>query len=98
MDKISDGRIDVADDNEPAGHISASGEELDRGEVQNHDEAPVGNRLHHRPFPASGRLLWLLYFLHSVPLGLLWWCWYYPVADTSASAQPFNTTFFNQPV
>jgi hypothetical protein len=72
MDKISDGRIDVADDNEPASHIGAAGEEFDGGKVQNHDEAPIGNGLHHRPFPASGGLFFFLNFPHSIPLGLLW--------------------------
>lgn len=71
MNKISDGRIEVADDNEPAGHIGTAGEEFNGGEVQNHDEAPVGNGLYHRPFPTSGRLLFchiLLHFVFPFPL------------------------------
>jgi hypothetical protein len=92
MDKISDGRIDVADDNEPAGHIGASGKELDGGKVQNHDEAPVGNSFDHRPFPAPGTLLWFSDLLHLAPLWLLW---YDSIPDTSTPAQPFNAPLLN---
>jgi len=68
MDKISDSRIDIADDNEPAGHIGTAGEELDGGKVQNHDDRPIGNGFDHRPFPATGTLLFCHGLFHFEPL------------------------------
>jgi len=95
MDKISDGRIDIADNDEPTSHIGASGKEFNGGKVQNHDEAPVGDGFHHRSFPTPGTLLLFPDFPHLAPLWLLW---YGSIADTPAPAQPFNSSLFDQPV
>jgi hypothetical protein len=45
MKKIADGRVDVACDHKPESYTYGSGEEVDRYEIEAHNQNTVGYRL-----------------------------------------------------
>jgi hypothetical protein len=71
VDEISDGRIDIADNDESPGHRGVPRKDLYRRKIQHHDEEPVGDGFHHRSFPMFRMFLFIPFdFSHFVFLSI----------------------------